>query len=263
MMTPWIVAAWAVFASAAVALCTMHIAAGARMMNRRYRLAWTEPAQLLDPPKPHPTVVQLTTVLTIALSVLALVLLAPASPFWRPGPLAALMLALGGFASAGVVFRSLQRHWSPCHAMLASALISAGICGLARCTIPFATSERAHVQALVVGLAIAGALWCWLAGVWMQQLDGGSPWTVAGRLIPFSRPFALANAGLGVVGAWAIALDDKPATGGSLFVSLTAHAVLLAAIALCLRRWRGADFTGLLLATIASALVLTSRQLFG
>jgi len=51
-------------------------------------------------------------------------------------------------------------------------------------------------NAMMIGLALAAALWTWLTDVWQQQLDHGMAWTTTGRLIPFAGRHAFLAAAL-------------------------------------------------------------------
>jgi len=263
MITPWITGAWSALAAAGVLLCGINLISGARLVGGRYRLAWTDPDRLAHPPIRRAWIQPLSTCLSALLALLVILLMFPPSPLWRPEPFAGPVIALLGFVASGVVFRGLQRQWCGRQAMLASILLSAGICGFTRTLLGGATGGRAHLWALAVGLAIATLLWAWLTRVWQQQLDGGVAWTVAGRLIPFNRVFALGNALSAVVVIWLLALSRSPITRSGVIVGLAVHAVVLLAIAVCLRRWWGAGTVILLLAAFASALTMISLHSLG
>lgn len=261
MMTPWITRAWYVFVAASVVLACVHAMVGARSISRRYRLAWTQPEVLALPASPPAWLSPFTGFCGALLCVLAILLIVPGSPFWRPDALAGPALLVAGTASSAAIFRSLQGAWSSALAILGSLLLSAGACGLTRSVLYASTGGIAHLHAIAVALAIMSALWAWLDGVWLQQIDSGHAWTVAGRLLGFTSWFSFANAGAAVVIQWTTALLDQPGAGMNVWLALCVHAVLAGALVFCVRRWWGVGFLFLLMACLAGMLVLIAGRL--
>jgi len=260
-MTPWITGAWYVFVAASVALAGVHAVVGARTISRRYRLAWTQPDGLASPAFPPAWLSPFTSFCGVLLCVLAILLIVPGSPFWRPDALAGPALFVAGTASSVAIFRSLQGAWSGALAISGSLLLSAGACGLTRSVLFASTGWFAHLHAIAVALAIMSGLWAWLDGVWLQQLDSGRAWTIAGRLLDFTSWFSFANAGAGVVIQWTTTLLEQPGARMNVWLALCVHAVLAGALVLCVRRWWGVGFLFLLMACLAGMLVLIAGRL--
>lgn len=174
--------------------------------RRRWRLASLNPDHLTDESTAWPGLTS-SSVLT-AFVVLFLTSFHLAVPLsvgtWGGFRLASLITAGTAGLAATASFALLNRKWSVPLAELALALTSLSICGVVMLWLPSkpeALTERYPMvfNATLVGLAIATALWTWLAQIWDQQLDEGRAWTIAARLVPVVKRFSFLTVALALV----------------------------------------------------------------
>ncbi len=145
--------------------------------RRRVHIWQTEPERLIEPPPAHRGLYG--TVVLICGAVGAGGVLVPGAV------LTPLAVVLAAFACLTVGHRRRSN--------------GLGEMGLALVAVSIVTAALAWLPASPVngllGLTAAGLLLLWLARFWHQQLDGGRPWTTAGRLIPTARSLSYAAAG--------------------------------------------------------------------
>jgi len=155
------------------------------------------------------------------------------------------------------------RRWNQALAELSLAVWSVAILCLVQMPAAWFVSQRPAIERLpvlltggIVGLAISGWFWPWLAGVWRQQLDGGRAWTTAGRMVPLACRMGFMAAALGVLlGAkmalWPLfrygASDD---TFGRIVAGSLAYALLAAGCVYASLRWRLRHFWGLVVLSL-------------
>lgn len=175
-------------------------------------------------------------------------------------------LESGGFRLAGVIAMVsawsagigclLIAHlgWSASIGEVGLGLATLGVCCISTLFLPerpSALTERYPVvfTGLVVGFSTSAALWTWLVGVWLQQLDDGAAWTTAGRMIPHAKRFAFVSAALALVVAailaawprlpWVSTTDDSL---GRLIAGVAANLLMLLVLLWSGRRLRRPTF---------------------
>ncbi|HRX85068.1 MAG TPA: hypothetical protein P5572_08625 [Phycisphaerae bacterium] len=260
MTASWCTAAEVGFIALAAALCALQAFAGALRTSRRYRLAWTMPEALAEPPTPSAAVQSSTTVLAWAALLLGALLVVTATPSWHSSVWRGVVLAAGAFACGGTVFRNLQSAWSPVRATLGAAFITIGACFLINIVLGLPQAVSGQWGALVVACACSVALWTWLAGVWRQQLEGDKAWTAAGRMISLTEALAAGNAAIGLFAAFWLCSLPSANQRPSRFFSVTVVALLVGALGAGQLRWRNFRFVILLIAGLSCMLVLTILQ---
>jgi hypothetical protein len=230
---------------------------------------------LLRPILPWPGVRSASAAVGLALLLLIADQLVFSSASGQGGErLAALLRTAAAVACAGALLVHVGRAWSPRLAYLAVGLLTLAACTLATAFVPDQPrgGPRPHpvtLNALVVALGLMTWFWSWLAQVWQQQLDAGSPegqepaWTTAGRLVPINRRASLVTgvAGLvvaGLMAAWpllpVVSGDDD--SWGRMLAGVAAHLLLLLALIGSARWSRRAAFH------LVGLLVLLSSILF-
>jgi hypothetical protein len=186
--TQW--AGWGLVACGLIALL-LPLSLVFRHWQHRRRVWFDSPERLLDPPPRPPLYFALSLLLAGLIGVSAMLL-----PDLRQAPLALVLAAAGAFTVVHLTAWTLAGYVAL--GALGLALVTAGAAWL----VPHATGA-------VLGTAIAGVLFLWLAGFWSQQLAEGTAWTTAGRLIPVCRSLAHVAAGLVlvlVVGLWLLSM---------------------------------------------------------
>ncbi len=126
-----------------------------------------------------------------AVAILALGCLMPTRPWTIPA---------AGIASAAM-FLLAARSWSESVAETAMALATLAVVSLAMLgtgiTRPGLEDFPVMFQRLLIALGIMTWFWYWLADVWVQQLDNGTAWTTAGRMITRARRVGFMVAAIG------------------------------------------------------------------
>ncbi|MFQ5461355.1 MAG: hypothetical protein ACE5E5_01875 [Phycisphaerae bacterium] len=174
----------------------------ARWRNRRLRWQWanSDPDRLIDHRWDWPGLASSVAALNLGLILVSCFLLVV--PVSVPGGgFSFVLIGAADVLAAAAGFLLLVDRWNRLLAESAMGLVSLAIAALAATTIPsFSTDLSVRYPslfcALMIGFSLAAALWCWLQGVWAQQLNGGKAWTVAGRMIPLARRFAFFNIAL-------------------------------------------------------------------
>ena len=134
--------------------------------RQRVRVWRTDPAGLTEPPPSH---TRLYAVIMVLCGLVGLG--AVAAPGSAVTPLANLLAAYAALTVG-------HRRQSTPGGRLGLALIGLTVITAATAWMPASSANG------TLGAALAGLLLTWLARFWQQQLDGGPPWTTAGRLIP-------------------------------------------------------------------------------
>jgi hypothetical protein len=116
-------------------------------------------------------------------------------------------------------------------------------------------------SAMIIGFAVATAMWTWVSLVWQQQLDGGRPVLMAGRLIPHAKRSAFLSAVLALLVAVLMAVwprlrgisttDDE---FGQVTAGLAANLFLLLVVLWSARRLRRPTFHILTFLAVLSTL---------
>ena len=195
----------ALLVSLAVLVAIAAVLTGWIERRRRWRVALSKPDDLVLPPRGWPGLRQSCGV--IAVTVILLVcyhLVVPVAI--GPGGFGVTSLVVAGSAAVGAwaIFLIVSRTWSGNLADAAMGLTSLALCAFAVSLVPsrpVVLAERYPMifSAMIIGFALATALWTWLSLVWEQQLNSGRPWTTAGRLIPRAKRFAFLNAAMALV----------------------------------------------------------------
>ena len=117
---------------------------------------------------------------------------------------------LAAALAAAALFLLVYRSWSENLAEAAVALTTLAVVSLSMLgTPPRIRSPNEYPPLLnraLFALAVTVWFWHWLARVWQQQLDGGTAWTTAGRMIPAVRRAAYMIAAIGVLVAFFLAM---------------------------------------------------------
>lgn len=146
---------------------------------QRRRFIWlTDAKKLLEAPRRHPVFHGIAFVLSVGVGVAGV--LAPGAAL---APLAAALAALTLFVLTHVTGRLWVGEFA--FGLLAETLI----------LIPEAWFPATPIN-LLIGSALAGIYFEWLARFWNQQLLNDEPWTTAGRLIPIARRWSCVCSGL-------------------------------------------------------------------
>jgi len=175
----------------------------ARWRNRRLRWQWanTHPDRLIDRCWDWPGLGSSVAAMNLLLIMLTCFLLVvPVSVPENAGGFSFLLISAAGMLAAAAGFLLLTDGWNRLLAESAMGLVSFAIAALATTALPsYSANLSARYPslfcALMIGFGLATVLWCWLQGVWEQQLECGRAWTVAGRMIPLTRRFAFFNIG--------------------------------------------------------------------
>ena len=225
---------------------------GLAYRHRRAR-AWPDALEdLTAPPPPWPGFHYSVGIIGVGILVLTCV------------HIATIWATASAFLAGGALLAMVGRRWDESLADLGVGLVSIGIASL-----PLVVLGSSEVptwlwfanlfNALVVGLAVATALWHWLAGVWDQQLDDGRPWTTAGRLIRNARRVGYLCGATGVLVSLQLAfwprfpkvegLDDATSRW---FWGLGADLLLILTLTYAARRTRKATLAWLAVFAVAS-----------
>jgi len=184
-------------------------------LRRRWRAARTNPDALLEAQPDWPGMRPSVGAVAIALILLVcFTLTAPPTETLMAPWLAALVTAACALAAGSFCFVLVGRRWSVNLSDAALGLITLSFASLAIACVPsdeIGLSERYPMvfTAVIIALALSCWFWVWLARVWRQQLDGGQPWTTAGRLVPVCEAFSFFAACIGLVLAWLMAIWPK------------------------------------------------------
>ena len=181
----------------------------------------------------------------------------------------------GSAAIAAVAsFLLLARSWSRSLAEAAMGLTTLSLCGAALAFVPAHPGSLGEwypllFSAMIVGLALATALWTWLSIFWARQADTCGPTTTTGRLVPHTKRFAFLSSALALIVAALLAvwprlpsiaaMDDDL---GRVVIGLAANLFLLLVMLWCSRKLRRMTFHILtLFAVILAAGFLVMRLL--
>jgi hypothetical protein len=203
-----------------VLLCAAVIAEGAARSLHVARGLRHDPDILLKP-RPESSVLQSAGSVIGAILVLLAVFGLAVPVEWQPGGYRPAALGHGLLALAGgaALFTLVWRRWSLVRGELAMGLITLGVCLLATVFVP---SDPRELQArypmmfnaILIALAGMSWLWGWLSGIWRQQVDDGTAWTTAGRLVDPAKDFEFQVAVVGVIVALLMAVWPRLGTVG-------------------------------------------------
>lgn len=184
-----------------------------------------------------------------------------------PGRRAAAILLMGALGGCGAALLVLaDRRWSANLADVGMAQLCLAACCGAVAVLPSepVALERRYpliFNAILIALAVMTWLWCWLGRVWRQQLDGGTAWTTAGRMIEPAGRVSFFSGLTALVVAWLMAVWPRlPAVStmdhslGRIAAGVAGHLLLLWALLWSARRTRRLFFTSLALLAVASLL---------
>ena len=266
---------WLAVAAVLVAAFTF----GERVARLRQRRRWaTEcPSRLCASVPPWPGLRAAAGAVGLALVFVLCRQLMAADLQWPAGRRVTLLIEIvAAAACAWALFGQAASYWSATLIEIALALVTAGACAAVTLGISLPTAAPPHLPApmlgaLVVALAVMSWLWCWLAGVWEQQLDArvsagpNRAWTTAGRMIPLNLHFSFVCAAVAwLLGAW---LAVRPlwttSAGGSLIGGLLAELVLVLTLAGCARRTRRKGYVFLAAASAVAVLVFVAVRMLG
>lgn len=259
--------AWAPLLAAelAVLLCGFVIVQRTMHRSSRERSLRTDPDRLLEPAPHWPGFRTSCAVVGLMLTILVgyhLILGADAEPLGRR--LSALAMTGIAAGSAVALLFLLNGGWNVNLAHLGMGLIALAVCCASLIVLPdrpTALEQRYPLilNALVVSLALTCWLWNWLSCVWQQQLDGGTAWTTAGRMIgPATRmAFLVGTAAVVVASAMAVwprrsMVGTMDHSIGRVVAGVAGHLLLIWAVLWGARRVGQIRFLGLAVLATAS-----------
>ncbi|MHC4065829.1 MAG: hypothetical protein ACYSUQ_03670 [Planctomycetota bacterium] len=175
---------------------------------------------------------------------------------------AILLMAASGGCGMALMFL-VDRRWNLDLADIGLAHICLAACCAAVIVLPaepVALGERYPLifNAMVIALAATSWLWCWLSCVWQQQLDGGTAWTTAGRLIQPALRASFFSAVTALIVAWLMTIWPRlPAVStmdhsfGRVAAGVAGHLILLWAVLWSARRTGKSSYIALAVLTAA------------
>jgi hypothetical protein len=235
--------------------------------RRRRRIPLPEPADPVSPKDTWPGLTHSCGVIAVAVILLVCYhLVVPVAIF--PGGFRVTVLVAAGSAAlaAWANLLNISRAWSGGLADAAMALVSLTLSGLAVLLVPSRPTLLAErypmiFSAMIIGFAVATAMWTWVSLVWQQQLDSGRPAVMAGRLIPHAKRSAFLSAVLALLvavlmGVWprlrGISTTDDEF--GQVTAGLAANLFLLLVVLWSARRLRRPTFHILTFLAVLSTL---------
>lgn len=240
---------------AAVALGAFVLAEGWFETRRRYRLMWENPSALSSPRSSWPLIPQSALAVGVGLILLSgLHLARPAAMPWGGYRLSSLAIGIAGVVAGAALFALANREWRAGLADVAQGLLAVGVCGFAAAFLAQHPAEvmarmPAHLNAVLIGLSLMTGFWCWLSGVWAQQLDAGEGWTTAGRIVGLTPRYSTGTGLLALFVAVFMScwprlegMAHSDATFGRIAMGVAGHLLLVLALLVCGRRWKRVSF---------------------
>lgn len=258
---------WSVCVGLSAVLCAAAAGQGILDERVRWRLIRVDPSALLNVSSGWRVLPALAVIVGIALILLTFVQFATVADGADWGSrIRWLGLAAAVIGSSVAAFFVLNRHWSRGLGDVAAGLLTAGICALAVAFAPTGSPEWSyrfpvHFSTILLALAVLIGFWNWIHGVWEQQLDGGEPWTTAGRLRSMCSRFAYSTGLVGlsvglILAAWPRlrGIPGRDASLGRVLFGVAAHLLLVLVLMRSWRRWRRTTFA-VLAAMVSLSLV--------